>query len=140
MAATNLVRLPTAASRKVDNHRWAEQRKAGKRAKAESRMADRYIRPEVRRMLPTAERYYDLMPTPELAVAMAVFHALPFDIQAAAVARMDAMAERGSVAHLGARAVIDVERWMRGDERIGVSGWALSEAIQRVAEERGLRK
>lgn len=75
----NVVRLPTAAPRMVDNHRFAAQRRAGGKARKESPFADRYISPCVRAKLPDAAALLLLDRTPELLLSIALFEALSED-------------------------------------------------------------
>lgn len=72
----NVVPLPTAAPRMVDNHRFAAQRKAGRQAKDASPFKARYIDPQVRAKMPDAAALLMVERSPELLLAIAIFEAL----------------------------------------------------------------
>ncbi|MXO75351.1 hypothetical protein GRI40_09010 [Altererythrobacter aerius] len=60
----------------VNNHRFAEQRKAGTQARQKSPLAERYIHPRVRAKLPDAASLLLLERTPELLLSIALFETL----------------------------------------------------------------
>lgn len=137
-APSNVVRLPTAAPRKVDNRRFAEQRQAARAARKGSPFEGRFIHGGIRPYLETANDYYDCAPSPELALALAIFKTLPLADQSAIMAGLACQADRGSPAHRKARSVIRVERTLANDERLGVDRNALIGALLQVSNERGL--
>lgn len=75
-ACPNVVPLPTAAPRRIENSRWKEQRQASGSARAVSPFKDRYIAPQVRAKLPDAAALLLLDRSAELLLAIAIFEAL----------------------------------------------------------------
>ena len=101
-----IVRLPTAARRAVNNHRWKEQREAGRALK--QRHADRfdYALPFEREKMAEVERMADYMldnpMTAERAVIYAIVRALDEDTQLKVLATCCARgSDAARLAHLG---------------------------------------
>jgi hypothetical protein len=75
-SSPNVVPLPSAARRQVNNSRFSEQRKASSQARKASRFKERYIQPFVRAELPDAAALLLVEHTPELLLSIAMFEAL----------------------------------------------------------------
>lgn len=75
-AATNVVRLPTAARRKPDNHRFAEQRRAALELCRASRFAERYQCPVDRKSMTLAKQLREIEQTPALIIASAILRCI----------------------------------------------------------------
>lgn len=93
-SATNVIRLPTAAKRKVGQPWHKAARAESARLKAESPLAHRFARP--------FDRLYDkheqilrrLVRTPELCIALAIYSALPAEQKQMADDMITQMARR----------------------------------------------
>lgn len=106
-ASPNVVRLPTAAPRMVDNYRFAEQRRAGRAARESSPFADRYIHPHVRAKLPDAAALLLVERTPELLLAIALFETLDEEKRRQVRAQCEMLKYTGPSAR-GAAALIQI--------------------------------
>lgn len=95
-ASPNVVRLPTASSRMVDNYRFKEQREAGRRAKNASPFKTRYIDPQVRAKLPDAAALLLVERTPELLLLLAIFESLSMAQQLQIRAQCDLFKHTGA--------------------------------------------
>jgi len=127
--ACNVVRLPTAAPRKVDNNRFKEQRRAASVAREHSPFHERYVQPCVRAAMPDARLINDVVLSPALLIAEALLaHADP-EMRAKIVAHLAPGAVVGSEAHQQAVAIIRRHKQCLGDK------FAFDAARALVAEE-----
>lgn len=74
--ASNVVRIPTAAARKVDNHRFREQRIQARQLKAGEAHRFTHLWPAQRASMRDAETFVALEMTPALMIASAIFETL----------------------------------------------------------------
>lgn len=72
LAAPNVVAFPNAAARKVDNYRFADQRRAVLAARKESPLCARYLSPADRKADRLAEDLVGIEQTPELLIVSAI--------------------------------------------------------------------
>ncbi|SDD58576.1 hypothetical protein SAMN05444678_11686 [Sphingomonas sp. YR710] len=105
-APSNVVRLPTAAPRKPNNHRFKEQRAAGYEAKQASVFRERYINPRVRAVMGDAETIMGIEQTPALLIASALFALADPDTQQKAMEQLAPGAVVGRKAHIQAIATM----------------------------------
>jgi hypothetical protein len=76
LAAPNVVAFPNAAARKVDNYRFADQRRAVLAARKESPLCARYLSPADRKADRLAEDLVGIEQTPELLIVSAILRTM----------------------------------------------------------------
>ncbi len=76
LAAPNVVAFPNAAARKVDNYRFADQRRAVLAARRESPLCARYLSPADRKADRLAEDLVGIEQTPELLIVSAILRTM----------------------------------------------------------------
>ena len=76
LAAPNVVAFPNAAARKVDNYRYADQRRAVLAARKESPLCARYLSPADRKADRLAEDLAGIEQTPALLIVSAILRTL----------------------------------------------------------------
>jgi len=79
LAAPNVVPFPNAATRKVDNYRFADQRRAVLAARKESPLCARYLAPWERAADRLAQDLADIEQTPALLIVSAILRTLDAD-------------------------------------------------------------
>ena len=89
----SVVRLPTAAPRKVNNGRFAEQRKASRALKDQTAHRFNHIFPTIRAQLPAAKAIKSMAQTTELLLIEELFSYLGRDAIEAIAARLAARRE-----------------------------------------------
>ena len=75
----NVVALPSAAARKVDNFRFAEQRRAVSAARKASPLCARYLSPEDRKADQLAQDLIGIDKTPALLIVSAILRTMDAD-------------------------------------------------------------
>lgn len=114
--SANVVRLPTAAPRKVENNRFKEQRRAASALRNENAFADRYIDPCVRAALPDARLFNEITLTPGLLIASTLLDLIDPEIRDQLVKRLSLGAAVGRKPHQQALMLIRRQRQCLGDE------------------------
>lgn len=79
LAAPNVVAFPNAAARKVDNYRYADQRRAVLAARKDSPLCARYLAPWEREADKLAEDLASIEQTPALLIASAILRTMDAD-------------------------------------------------------------
>ncbi len=74
--AANVVAFPNATARKVDNYRYADQRRAVLAARKESPLCARYLSPADRKADRLAEDLAGIEQTPELLIVSAILRTM----------------------------------------------------------------
>lgn len=115
-SAANVVRLPTAAPRKINNNRFREQRRAASALRKESAFTDRYIDPCVRAALPDARLFNEITLTPGLLIASTLLDLIEPEIRDQLVKRLSIGAAVGRKPHQQALMLIRRQRQCVGDE------------------------
>lgn len=110
-APSNIVRLPTAAPRKVENRRWKEQRQAAREARRETEDRFDHKSPWHRRVEHDAELLGALTYTPALLVVAAMFREMSDDQQQRIIAQLNRHQHKGQP-HEQAALVLEMNRPM----------------------------
>jgi hypothetical protein len=79
LAAPNVVAFPNAAARKVDNYRYADQRRAVLAARKDSPLCARYLSPADRKADKLAEDLAGMEQTPALLITSAILGTMTQD-------------------------------------------------------------
>ena len=79
LAAPNVVAFPNAAARKVDNYRFAEQRRAVLAARKDSPLCARYLSHQEREADRLAEELASIEQTPALLIVSAILRTMDAD-------------------------------------------------------------
>lgn len=108
--AGNVVVLPTAAARQVDNYRYADQRRAGRALKDASPFNAGYLAPHDREADKLADVITAIKQTPELLILSAMLRTMEADAVAKVLEQLAPGAVAGSVAHAQAVATVKVSR------------------------------
>lgn len=110
--ASNVVRLPTAAPRKVDNNRYSAQRAPKIALRKETAHRFNYQHPGTRAAADDAATYLETNLTPALLIVAAMFKHMPPEAQEEVMRSVDLYTLRGSKAHAQAMLAMKMSRPM----------------------------
>lgn len=116
LAAGNIVALPTAATRNVDNYRFAEQRRAVMAARQTSPFADRYRAPSERTADKLAAEVSTIEQTPALLIVSAMLRALDPAAITKVLEQLAPGADAGRPAHRQAVATVKASTLDLGEQ------------------------
>lgn len=116
LAALNVVVLPTAAPRQVDNYRYADQRRAMREARAGNRFADRYKHPHDREAERLAAELTTIEQSPALLIVSAMIRTMDADAVTKVLEQLAPGAVGGSKPHKDAVATIKASRLNLGQQ------------------------
>lgn len=110
LAAGNIVALPTAAPRQIDNYRFADQRRAAGAASRASRFKSRYQHHHQREADRLAKELAQIQQTPELLILSAILRTMDADAVTRVLEKLAPGAVAGSAAHAQAVATVKASR------------------------------
>jgi hypothetical protein len=116
-----VVKLPTAARRRVDNNRFADQRRAVRALRTAEPWPGEYLLPGMREERRTAEALAELNRTPELFAILAILTAFPANRLPSLAATADLLLTRdgsGDAARIGHALVQEAVALRRAMETI----------------------
>ncbi len=116
LAAGNIVALPTAAPRQVDNHRFADQRRASLAARKASRFTDRYQHHQQREADRLAKELTQIQQTPELLIVSAILRTMEADTVTRVLEQLAPGAVTGSTPHAQAVTTVKASRLNLGQQ------------------------
>lgn len=114
--ASNVVRLPNAAARQVNNWRYSAQRKAGRALKAASPFNGRYVDPSTRAGRALAEQAMAITQTPALVIVSAILHSMDSEAFAKVAAELAPAALGNNEAARQALATLRISRMNVGQQ------------------------
>ena len=116
LADSKVVVLPTAAARKIDNYRFAEQRRAALSARKGNPFADRYQHHQQREADRLAEDLTAIDQTPALLIVSAILRSMDSEAVTKVLEQLAPGAAAGRPAHCQAVAAVKVSRLNLGQQ------------------------
>lgn len=116
LAAPNVVALPNAAARKVDNYRYADQRRAVLAARKDSPLCANYRAPWARKADRLAEELAGIEQTPALLIVSAILRTIDADQYMRVLAQLAPGAVSGRKPVMQAIATVKASRLNIGEQ------------------------
>lgn len=116
LADGKVIALPTAAARKVDNYRFAEQRRAALSARKGNPFADRYQHHQEREADQLAADFAAIQQTPALLIVSAILRSMDSEAVTKVLEQLAPGAVAGRPAHCQAVTAVKVNRLNLGQQ------------------------